>query len=326
MTHAWQNDPDLVIRSVRGEVDAFAMLVRRYRAAVFGLAYHVLRDFDDAEDAAQEAFLQAFRKLDQLHRPDSFGSWLREIALNEARRLLRRKSREPARTRQSEPRAHAAGHPDLWAALDRLPEDQHAALCLRFLGGYSNADAAAFLGVPIETLRSRLRLAKQRLRKELMLMVEHTLSARRPDEQFIEAVVSVITRLRRQIPRIAPEDLRDFLHLPDEELHRRAKTRMSEVATRLHMPPSAGVGELRIADLPEEAREMIRLALYEHWLVTIVETLRHPPGYLEHFEDAEVEFGRYASADLAGRPYATIYRRRPDGTRESLQLGPLDPA
>jgi RNA polymerase sigma-70 factor (ECF subfamily) len=321
MARAWHNEPHLVSRSAQGDVAAFGRLVTRYRGAVFGLAYHVLRSFDDAEDVAQEALVTAYRKLGGLRDPRCFGTWLREIALNTARSWLRRQVRERRRTKESCPGPAPEERGGVLEALDGLPAVQHAVMCLRYIGGYTNAEVAGFMGVSVETVRSRLRLAKQKLRKELMDVTRETLESKRPDERFIESVVAAIAELGEELTRTAPDDLREFLALSDEELSNRPKALISRGAAQMRVPPKKGTKEYRAGELPDTVRELLRRALYESWLGSIVHLLRHPPEYLARFDEAVVEFGRYSGGPCANEPYAAFYRPDP-GARgvESIQF------
>lgn len=79
------SDRDLVEASLSGDIRAFTGLVERYRYAVFGLCLNHTRDFDAAEDAAQEALVKAFLKLRNLDNADRFAPWLKQIAVNECR-------------------------------------------------------------------------------------------------------------------------------------------------------------------------------------------------------------------------------------------------
>jgi RNA polymerase sigma-70 factor, ECF subfamily len=85
------SDTDLVARARRGDRTAFSALVDRYRGAVYGVAYHYLMDRDDAQDAAQEAFVHAYLRLSQLQQPERFGPWLRRITANVCLDVLRRR-------------------------------------------------------------------------------------------------------------------------------------------------------------------------------------------------------------------------------------------
>src|SRR5437016_950642 len=88
-------DADLVTRTRAGDITAFEALVRRYRGLVFGLAYHQLGRFEDAEDAAQEAMVEAYVKLGHLREPERFAGWLRRIVAGKAAEVARRRREEP---------------------------------------------------------------------------------------------------------------------------------------------------------------------------------------------------------------------------------------
>src|SRR5262249_57094256 len=96
-------DEEIVRAVLRGDREAFALLVSRHERAVWATAWRVLRDNHAAADAGQEAFLQAFRRLGDLRRPEQFGVWVLRIARREAIRLARRRGRDPSRL------LHAAG-------------------------------------------------------------------------------------------------------------------------------------------------------------------------------------------------------------------------
>src|SRR5438128_593700 len=88
-------DANLVTRTLAGDVSAFEVLVRRYRGLAFGLAYHQLGRFEDAEDAAQEAMVEAYLKLRHLREPERFAGWLRRIVAGKAVEAARRRREEP---------------------------------------------------------------------------------------------------------------------------------------------------------------------------------------------------------------------------------------
>ena len=94
------SDQELVTRTLDGDAEAFGTLVERYKQAVYGGCVSMVRDFDLAQDLAQEAFIKAFQHLDRLSMPASFRHWLRIIAVNECRLYLRqrRAAQVPART------------------------------------------------------------------------------------------------------------------------------------------------------------------------------------------------------------------------------------
>ena len=84
-------DEMLVKRTLKGDKDAFNQLVAKYQTRVYGLAVNILRNFSDAEDLAQEAFIRAYLSLHQLRDPAKFGAWLYRITQNLCRRWLQRK-------------------------------------------------------------------------------------------------------------------------------------------------------------------------------------------------------------------------------------------
>ena len=79
----------LVMRARAGELDAYGELVRRLQDMAYGYAYSILCDFHLAEDAAQEAFIQAYRDLEKLREPEAFPGWLRRIVFKYCDRTRR---------------------------------------------------------------------------------------------------------------------------------------------------------------------------------------------------------------------------------------------
>src|SRR5262245_40834429 len=80
----------IVARARDGEADAFAVLVRRFQDMAVGYSYSILHDFQLAEDAAQEAFFEAYRTLSKLREPGAFAGWFRRIVFKQCDRITRR--------------------------------------------------------------------------------------------------------------------------------------------------------------------------------------------------------------------------------------------
>jgi cytohesin len=199
---------------------AFAEIVRRFQDMAFGLAYAVLGDAALAEDAAQEAFLSAWRELDNLREPDAFPGWFRQIVRTQCSRLTRNK-RLPTVSFEGSPAALFAAAPErdcdplkraeraevtgaVHAALGALPEHERMATALYYIGGHDQAAIAAFLGVPVTTVKKRIHSARQRLRERMApyvipaddltpgeAAVQDALRSRRPSrtEAFSDAVL-----------------------------------------------------------------------------------------------------------------------------------------
>jgi len=170
-------DRELVSRARAGEAEAFAALMERYRDVVCAIAYSYLRDWDDVQDAAQETFVQAYLRLQQLREPEKLGAWLRRIAANVCMGMLRRPPTAELRDDVAAPddAVRSLTRVAVADALGRLPEKTRVTTALFYIGGLSHAEVAALLEVPLNTVRSRLRSARRRLAEEVLAMVRDEL-------------------------------------------------------------------------------------------------------------------------------------------------------
>src|SRR5918995_2323020 len=180
----YEQDAALVGTARGGDRAAFAALLARYQPLLLAMCRHALGDDDRAEDAAQEAVLQALLSLDRLRQPERFGSWLVGIGLNVCRRWHRGRGREGwsweamlGGRRLPEPVDATSGPADLaeaaelreWVhrAVAGLPPGQRAAVMLHYLAGLPQAETAAHLGVEVGTVKTRLHKARANLRRSL---------------------------------------------------------------------------------------------------------------------------------------------------------------
>ena len=140
------------------------------------LAALVCRHEHDAEDAVQSALERAWKNRESLRASDRIKPWLDRIVVREAiviarsrerslLRLFRREAPEDLDEPPALPGVDRADWADLVVAFARLTADQRAVVALHLYAGYPVADVAAILGVPHETVRSRLRLAREKLRR-----------------------------------------------------------------------------------------------------------------------------------------------------------------
>lgn len=156
------------------EVAALDTLVRQHYPRLVRLAGLITRDVDQAQDAVQAALERAWRKRDAVRDPASLRSWLDQIVVREAirqtrgrgfARLVRRPPTEwleiPASMPEPEERAVVR------EALGRLSPDHRAVVALHLHAGYTVDETARILGVPYDTVRSRLRAAREHLRRHL---------------------------------------------------------------------------------------------------------------------------------------------------------------
>ncbi len=143
----------------------------------FRIAYGVLRHREDAEDVAQEAFAKAYRAFSQLRDRERFRAWLARmtwrLALDRQRSDRRRGVRELAQVDalpgpSAEETVDASRRSaELWRAIDALPEKLRIVTVLASIEGHDLTEVAALLRLPVGTIKSRLFLARKRLKEQL---------------------------------------------------------------------------------------------------------------------------------------------------------------
>ncbi len=161
---------ELVRRCQQGDESAFRELLRRHRSRAVYLAAQILRDRTEAEDVAQEAFLQVFRSIRKFRGEASFSSWLYRIVVNQCLDRARRRCAHP--TAPLDEDQDAAPALKEWemrlqveSLLARLGDELRITLLLREVGGLSYEEIARELRIPIGTVRSRLNAAREQFRR-----------------------------------------------------------------------------------------------------------------------------------------------------------------
>ena len=173
-------DEVLVVASIIGDLDAFDLLATRYRAAAVRAAQAIVGR-EDAEDVAQDALLLAFKALPSIEDPAKFAAWLSAITRHRAFRFGKRESAhkegrvdlDEFLIEQVEALAHPLvndGDEELGLALDNLPADYALVLRLRFFDEMPLKRIAAFLGVPVSTIKWRVHRGKRLLREQIELL------------------------------------------------------------------------------------------------------------------------------------------------------------
>ena len=167
-------DAAMVDRAMHGDHDAFAALIGLATNRLFALACLILRDSDRAEDATQEAIVAAWRELPRLREPKRFDAWLRRLTVNacydEARRVRQRAEISLVHI-GDRTTVDSSGvfveHDRVDRAFRRLPFDQRTVLVLQHHFDQSHTEIAETLGVPVGTVKSRIRYGTAALRASL---------------------------------------------------------------------------------------------------------------------------------------------------------------
>jgi RNA polymerase sigma-70 factor (ECF subfamily) len=179
-------DEEIVARVCAGEVALFEHLMRRHNPRVYRTARAILRDESEAEDVMQDAFVRAYEHLRTFDGRARFSTWLTRIAVHEALARVRRGKRSATLDRHvgeqlmatasdSSPEEHlsdAEVRAALEAAVAKLPDDFRTVFVLRAVEGMSGAETAECLGIPEETVKTRLHRARGRLQQLLIESIE----------------------------------------------------------------------------------------------------------------------------------------------------------
>lgn len=256
--------PELVGASQQGDLDAFGRLVVRFQRLACAVAYAVVGDVHLAEDAAQEAFIEAYQELGRLREPAAFPAWFRHIVLKRADRLVRGK-RPPVlpldaaatlQAPQLEPPQLAelrATRAAVHAAVASLSEPDRLLVSLFHLGGYSQREVAALADLPEQVVKKRLFRARQTLRRLLEEdMAEDFARQLSEPEAFARAVqffIAVRAGDRPAVRRMldAAPDLVHDRERWDEEQSR--QSRMPAVGSFTALHRAAYNGDTELADL-----------------------------------------------------------------------------
>lgn len=188
----WKNS---LVRAQQGDLAAFDVVVKQFQGMAVGYAYSILHDFQLAEDAAQEAFIQAYVDREMLREPQAFPAWLRKLIFKQCDRITRKKKvstmplDDTVGLQDTSPTPLEAVEQQetqkvVLSAVDTLPEDQQIATMLYYIDGYSLSEVGEFLDVPAHTVKSRLHCARAKLRNKMIGLVEETLKQNAPGENF----------------------------------------------------------------------------------------------------------------------------------------------
>ncbi|MEO2005562.1 MAG: sigma-70 family RNA polymerase sigma factor, partial [Candidatus Poribacteria bacterium] len=280
---------DLIRRSAQGDHRAYGEVVLRFQDMAVGYGYSLLRDFQLAEDAAQEAFVHAYGDLASLRDPAAFPGWFRRVVFKFCDRARRSQhaltvSIDAALTVTSQnPTPEGAALAEelrerVQDEIGRLPERQRSVIAMFYMSGHSHREIGEMLGVPVNTVKTRLHRARQGLTERMLDMVGETLRDRRPsrDEEFRQKVEREIDALRERyatgdadtrraiLEPSTPEYARDRFENPDPTSdalgehdarvlvamdHGYAHWDKMDATMRLHPPVQDAIEAIRANDL-----------------------------------------------------------------------------
>lgn len=249
---------DRVRASLSGDLGAFEELVRQHQGAAYGYALAQLRDPSAAQDAVQDALVDAYFNLGQLREPAAFGGWLRRIVFKHCDRQRRRRrsvtlpappaqasdETSPERLLEDVQRRRALLH-----AIERLPEHERFVIALHYLAGQPVKAIAEFLSLSTSAVKKRLFSARRRFDEEELVLAR---SATEPTPQFenrIALFIAIRSGDHASVDRILtaqPELLEAEERWSDEEALAGGFT-LAHHLTPLIL--AAGYGDLAMVDL-----------------------------------------------------------------------------
>jgi len=171
---------DLLLRSKRGDTEAYGQLVKLYQKSVFNVCYRMLNERRDAEDLTQESFVRAYQRLETFDLTRPFGPWIRRLATNQCLNYLQRKFfvYEELEEERQLPSADRGKNPEteqvqreqaesIRGAISRLSPQFRAVIEMRHFQDMSYAEISEALGMPLSDVKSNLYRGRRQLAREM---------------------------------------------------------------------------------------------------------------------------------------------------------------
>lgn len=168
------DEADWISRAQQADAKAFESLYRLHVDRVYGLCLRMTGNVAEAEDCTQEAFIQAWNKMDKFRGDSAFGTWMHRIAVNAVLGMMRKSKRERDRIQLASEEVLSPASinddgelRDLSDAVNRLPEGARHVLVLYGVYGYSHEEASDMLGIAAGTSKAQLHRARRLLAQQL---------------------------------------------------------------------------------------------------------------------------------------------------------------
>ena len=207
------SDSQLIDMVLAGDKNAFGKLMKKYQGAVYGLAFHLVKNFTDAQDLTQEAFIEAYRCLPNLKDKAKFASWLHGITANVCKMWLRKQKGKVISLNDAiEEGALKLSHlidakptPDKIAeerefrqrvmqAIESLPKANQLVVTMYYLDELSYKEIAAFLEIPTSTVKGRLQQGRNQLKRGMLQMAEEIFGDGKLDAEFTQKTLERILK------------------------------------------------------------------------------------------------------------------------------------
>jgi len=213
------NDVELIQRSLTGDENAFAQLVKKYQKQVHTLAWRKVGDFHIAEEITQDTFLRVYKKLATLKDPRRFAGWVYRIAARQCHAWLRKKRIQTQALEDTDTELIEGGTYSQYIAeeqakaateaqrdivqrlLARLRESERTVVTLHYFGEMTCEEISRFLGVSASTVKSRLRRARLRLKKAEP-MIQEALEGFQIRANLTEKIMQEVSRIEPTSPSI----------------------------------------------------------------------------------------------------------------------------
>jgi len=212
-----ENDVQLIRRILSGDDEAFSVLVQKYQKNVHALVWRKIGDFHIAEEITQDTFLRVYKSLATLKNPNLFAGWLYVIANrlcinwiqkngpamqsleNTPMEEIERSSYTHYLSEQSEVKASERQGEIVQKLLQKLPESERTVVTLYYLGEMTTKEIAKFLGVSVNTIKSRIRRARERLQNQEELLISKTLGSVQLPANLTESIMREVANIK-QVP------------------------------------------------------------------------------------------------------------------------------
>lgn len=197
----------LINKSVQGEQNAFEELIRKYQDMVYGLAFHMIGNFTDAQDITQQVFIAVYLKLSELKDPNKFVNWLKRITVNACNLWLREQNIISRFYERIGNNSHPVSTPEqeyekkelsliVSNALESLSEKNRLAVTLYYIDGLTQSEVAQFLGTTTSTVEKRISRSKRQLKKRMMQLVKDEFRNNSLSDDFVKKVRDIVNKAR----------------------------------------------------------------------------------------------------------------------------------